>query len=289
MSKNRQKKKNNSFLAEIWRQFCKNKLAVVGLVMITLMLLMAVFADYIAPYPYDLQDHAVSFASPSREHLLGCDKLGRDLLSRLIYGSRESLKLGIVASVLAASLGVVLGMIAGFFGGIVDDVIMRFIDIYQSIPTLLFCICISAVVGMGTGSAILAIGLVSIGSFARLLRAAVMTAKEMEYVEAAKAIGASRLRIMIKHILPNSISPIIVNFTMKLGVCVQFGATMSYLGMGSQPPIPEWGTMLAEGRNYFRMNPMLVIYPGIFIMIAVLAFNLMGDGIRDAMDPRLRG
>lgn len=283
------KKKKNSFAAETWRQFCKNKLAVVGLVMIFLLVLVAIFADYIAPYPYDLQDHSASFAGPSADHLLGCDKLGRDLLSRLIYGSRESLKLGVFASILAASLGVILGMIAGFFGGIVDDVIMRFIDIYQSIPTLLFCICISAVMGMGTTSAILAIGLVSIGSFARLLRAAVMTAKEHEYVEAAKAIGASKVRIMIRHILPNSISPIIVNFTMKLGVCVQFGATMSYLGMGSQPPIPEWGSMLAEGRNFMRQNPMLVIYPGIFIMIAVLAFNLMGDGVRDAMDPRLRG
>ena len=250
---------------------------------------MAVFADYIAPYPYDLQDHSASFAGSSREHLLGCDKLGRDLLSRLIYGSRESLKLGITASLLAAVTGVTLGMIAGYFGGLVDDLIMRFIDVYQSIPTLLFCICISAVLGMGTTSAIIAIGLVSVGSFARLLRASVMTAKETEYVEAARAIGAGKLRIMVKHILPNSISPIIVNFTMKLGVCVQFGATMSYLGMGSQPPIPEWGTMLAEGRNYMRMNPMLVVYPGIFIMLAVLAFNLMGDGVRDAMDPRLRG
>lgn len=282
-------KKNSSFTAETWRQFKKNKLAVAGMILIILLCFMAVFADYIAPYPYDLQDHSASFACSSREHLLGCDKLGRDLLSRLIYGSRESLKLGITASLLAAVTGVTLGMIAGYFGGLVDDLIMRFIDVYQSIPTLLFCICISAVLGMGTTSAIIAIGLVSVGSFARLLRASVMTAKETEYVEAARAIGAGKLRIMVKHILPNSISPIIVNFTMKLGVCVQFGATMSYLGMGSQPPIPEWGTMLAEGRNYMRMNPMLVVYPGIFIMLAVLAFNLMGDGVRDAMDPRLRG
>ena len=282
-------KKNSSFTAETWRQFKKNKLAVAGMILIILLCFMAVFADYIAPYPYDLQDHSASFAGSSREHLLGCDKLGRDLLSRLIYGSRESLKLGITASLRAAVTGVTLGMIAGYFGGLVDDLIMRFIDVYQSIPTLLFCICISAVLGMGTTSAIIAIGLVSVGSFARLLRASVMTAKETEYVEAARAIGAGKLRIMVKHILPNSISPIIVNFTMKLGVCVQFGATMSYLGMGSQPPIPEWGTMLAEGRNYMRMNPMLVVYPGIFIMLAVLAFNLMGDGVRDAMDPRLRG
>lgn len=282
-------KKNSSFTTETWRQFKKNKLAVAGMILIILLCFMAVFADYIAPYPYDLQDHSASFAGSSREHLLGCDKLGRDLLSRLIYGSRESLKLGITASLLAAVTGVTLGMIAGYFGGLVDDLIMRFIDVYQSIPTLLFCICISAVLGMGTTSAIIAIGLVSVGSFARLLRASVMTAKETEYVEAARAIGAGKLRIMVKHILPNSISPIIVNFTMKLGVCVQFGATMSYLGMGSQPPIPEWGTMLAEGRNYMRMNPMLVVYPGIFIMLAVLAFNLMGDGVRDAMDPRLRG
>ncbi len=282
-------KKNSSFTAETWRQFKKNKLAVAGMILIILLCFMAVFADYIAPYPYDLQDHSASFAGSSREHLLGCDKLGRDLLSRLIYGSRESLKLGITASLLAAVTGVTLGMIAGYFGGLVDDLIMRFIDVYQSIPTLLFCICISAVLGMGTTSAIIAIGLVSVGSFARLLRASVMTAKETEYVEAARAIGAGKLRIMVKHILPNSISPIIVNFTMKLGVCVQFGATMSYLGMGSQPPIPEWGTMLAEGRNYMRMNPMLVVYPGIFIMLAVLALNLMGDGGRDAMDPRLRG
>ncbi len=282
-------KKNSSFTAETWRQFKKNKLAVAGMILIILLCFMAVFADYIAPYPYDLQDHSASFAGSSREHLLGCDKLGRDLLSRLIYGSRESLRLGITASLLAAVTGVTLGMIAGYFGGLVDDLIMRFIDVYQSIPTLLFCICISAVLGMGTTSAIIAIGLVSVGSFARLLRASVMTAKETEYVEAARAIGAGKLRIMVKHILPNSISPIIVNFTMKLGVCVQFGATMSYLGMGSQPPIPEWGTMLAEGRNYMRMNPMLVVYPGIFIMLAVLAFNLMGDGVRDAMDPRLRG
>ncbi len=283
------KNKSHSFTADIWRQFKKNKLAVAGLISIILLLLVSIFADYIAPYPYAQQDLMASFAPPSAEHLLGTDKLGRDILSRLIYGSRESLKLGISASILAMCLGMTMGMLAGFFGGWVDDVLMRFIDIYQSIPTLLLCICISAVVGMGTESAILAIGVVSAGSFARLLRAEVMTAKSQEYVEAAQAIGASKVRIMLKHILPNSMSPIIVQFTMKLGVCVQFGATMSFLGMGSQPPIPEWGTMLSEARSMMRQNPMLVMYPGICIMIAVLAFNLMGDGVRDAMDPRLRG
>ncbi len=283
------KARKSSYMADIWRQFKKNKLAVAGLFSILVLILIAIFADYIAPYGYAQQDLSASFAPPSSEHLLGTDKLGRDLLSRLIYGSRESLKLGILASILAMCLGMTLGMLAGFFGGWVDDVTMRFIDIYQSIPALLLCICISAVIGMGTESAILSIGVVSAGSFARLLRAEVMTAKSQEYVEAAQAIGASKARIMVKHILPNSISPIIVQFTMKLGVCVQFGATMSFLGLGSQPPIPEWGTMLSEGRSLMRQNPMLVMYPGICIMIAVLAFNLMGDGIRDAMDPRLRG
>ena len=282
------KKKRTSFFADFLKQFKKNKLAVVGVFVILLLAIVAIFADYIAPYPYDQQDVTASFAGPSKEHPLGCDRLGRDYLSRLIYGSRESLKLGILASLLALVLGSTIGMLAGFFGGFIDDVLMRFIDVYQSIPTLLFCICISAVIGMGTGSATLAIGLVSAGSFARLLRASVMTTKYTEYVEAAKAIGAGKLRIMLKHILPNSLSPIIVQFTMKLGVCVQFGATMSYLGMGSQPPIPEWGTMLADGRNFMRQNPMLVMWPGICIMIAVLAFNRMGDGVRDAMDPRLR-
>ncbi|MBS5064320.1 MAG: ABC transporter permease [Hungatella hathewayi] len=283
------KNKKKSQLADIWVQLKRNKLAVAGLIFIVFLVVVALFADKIAPYSYEAQDLANTFAPPSREHILGTDRLGRDLLSRLIYGSRESLRLGVSATVLAAALGCTMGTLAGYFGGIVDDITMRFIDIYQSIPALLLALSISAALGVGTNSAILAIGLVSAGSFARLLRASIMTVRDQEYVEAGRAIGAGGLRVILKYILPNAVAPVIVQFSVKLGVCIQFGSTMSFLGMGTQAPLSEWGAMLADGRAFMRDNPMLVIYPGICIMLAVLSFNLLGDGLRDAMDPRLRG
>ncbi len=281
-------KSHRGRLGEVWHQLKKNKFAVAGLVIIILVILVAIFAPILAPYPYDAQDLTASYVKPCAEHLLGTDKFGRDTLSRLIWGSRKSLEMGLGCVALGSAIGIALGSIAGYFGKRMDNVIMRIMDIFSCIPMLLMCVVIAAVLGPSVRNAIIAIAISSMPSAARLIRASILTVREKEFVEAAQAIDASPLHIILKHIIPNSIAPSIVAITMNIGNSIISGATLSYIGLGAQPPLAEWGAMLSEGRNLMRDHMELVLYPGICIMITVLAFNLLGDGLRDAMDPRLK-
>ena len=284
----RTKQKKTSAMLELWHQLKKNKAAVISLFIIIALFLVALFADLIAPYHYDYQDYSASFAPPSREHLLGTDRLGRDVLSRLIYGSRQSLLLGVGATAIAAVIGILIGAVAGYYGGWVDNLTMRIFDIYQSIPMFLLCISLAAILGPSLKNATLAIGISMIPAPARMIRASILSVREMEYIEAAKATNTSSWRIIMKYIIPNSIAPVIVFITMNIGMNIIAGAGLSFIGLGAQPPLPEWGALISDARNIMRDHGSLALYPGICIMITVLAFNLLGDGLRDAMDPRLR-
>lgn len=279
---------HHSHTADVLHRLSKNKLAMLGLVIIVFLVVVAVAAPWIAPYDYVTQDYNAIYVKFSPEHLLGTDRLGRDILSRLIYGSRQSLRIGVLSVALAATLGTLIGSIAGFYGGWIDNVFMRFLDIYQSIPSMLMSIAMASSLGPGINNAILAIGISTIPAFARIIRASILTVRENEYIEAAVAINASDARIILKHVLPNAIAPLIVQITMNIGGAILTAATLSFIGLGTQPPEPEWGAMLTEGHNYMRDYGYLVIYPGICIMASVLSFNLLGDGLRDALDPRLR-
>ena len=284
----RKTKKKVSRISEVWKQLKRNKIAVVSLIIIILVILVAIFAEYIAPYPYDQQFTSRPLEGSSKDFLLGTDRLGRDILSRIIYGSRASLMLGFGAVAISTTLGVIIGAIAGYYGGWTDNILMRLLDIYQSIPMFLMCLVIAAVLGASLRNAVFAIGLAGIAGSARLLRASILGVREMEYIEAAKSINASSGRIIRKHILPNAIAPLIVNVTMGIGLCIMSGAALSFVGLGTQAPTAEWGAMISDARNYMRQNATLAIYPGICIIITVLSFNLLGDGLRDALDPRLR-
>ena len=280
------RKKKKSQLYDVWRQLRKNKSAVAGLVVIVLLLLVALFAPQLTSTEYSAQDGTKSFAPASAEHPLGNDRFGRDVLSRLIYGTRTSLQLGFVSVAIAAVIGIPIGAISGYYGKQVDFVVMRILDISQAIPMMLLCMALVAILGPGLNNAILALGITTAPGYARMLRVSVLSMREKEFVEAARAIDASNLRIIFKHVLPNSIAPMIVQITMGIGTCILLGASLSFIGLGVQPPIPEWGTMVSEARNFLRQYPTLALYPGLCIMISVLSCNLLGDGLRDALDPR---
>lgn len=283
-----QKKRKKSRLYDIWRQLKKNKLAVVALVVLVLIVLVALLAPIISPYSFSQQNAKLANAGPSAEHLLGNDRLGRDILSRLIYGSRQSLQMGVIAVAIAATIGIALGAIAGYFGGWVDNLSMRLLDIYQAVPMFLLCVALAAVLGPSLQNAIIALGIGTVPGYARIMRASVLTVREKEYIEAARAINAGNGRIIIKHIIPNAIGPLIVQITMGVGACILAGSALSFIGLGVQPPIPEWGAMISDARNTMRQYPTHALYPGICVMISVLACNLLGDGLRDALDPRLK-
>lgn len=282
------RKHKKSRLAETWRRLCKNKLAVVSLCIIVLLLFLVIFGPLIAPYPYAQQDSEVPFAGPSAQHLLGTDKLGRDMLSRLIIGARQSLAMGVVAVAIAAILGIIIGAAAGFYGGWLENVIMRFLDIYQSIPMFLLCVSLAAILGPSLRNSIIAIGISMIPNYARIMRASVLTVREKEFVEAARAINARDRNLIWGHIIPNAMAPVIVEITMGIGTAILNGAALSFMGLGAQPPLPEWGAMISEARSVLRDHPTLALYPGVCIMLTVLSFNLIGDGLRDALDPRLK-
>jgi peptide/nickel transport system permease protein len=281
-------KKKKSGLYETWRRLKKNKVAVVSLFVIIFVILIAILAPLLAPYSYEVQNTKQALASSTKEHLLGTDRLGRDILSRLIYGARQSLQMGIISIAISTVLGIIIGSIAGYYGGWTDNLLMRLLDIYQGIPMLLLTVTLAAVLGASLRNAIIAIGIAMVPGTARLMRASILTVRETEYIEAARSVNASDGRIIRKHIIPNAIAPIIVNITMGIGNCILAGAALSFVGLGAQPPIPEWGAMISDARNYMRAHATLALYPGICIMITVLAFNLLGDGLRDALDPRLK-
>lgn len=283
-----QEKKRESTFAGVMRRLHKNKAAMFGLYIFIAEVILALFAKWIMPYGFEEMDLSNMLAGPSMHHFFGTDELGRDIFSRILYGARYSLSIGVCAVGVAIIAGVAIGSAAGYFGGRVDNIIMRILDVIQSVPGLLLTIALSAVLGSGFDKAILALGLSSIPGYARLLRASIMNIRKMEYLEAADSINAGKIRIILKHVIPNSFAPLIVQATMGVAGAILIAASLSYIGLGVQPPTPEWGAMLAAGRNYIRDDPHLVLFPGICIMITVLALNILGDGLRDALDPKLK-
>lgn len=280
--------KKRSQFQEVWRRLKKNRLALAGLVMLLILVLLAIFANVIAPYPYDKQNYSEIMQAPSLQHLAGTDEFGRDILSRIIYGSRISLRIGFISLSAGALVGCILGAIAGYFGNMVDNVIMRICDILYGIPRVVLAIAVASTLGAGITSALIAVAVSSVPNFARVVRAATMTVRDQDYVEAARAIGASTGRILTVHIFPNILAPIIVQATIGIGKSILLCASLSFLGLGIQPPVPEWGAMLSSARTYMRDNPYMVIGPGLAIMLTVMALNLFGDGLRDALDPKLK-
>ncbi len=270
------------------RRLSQNSSAVIGFVVGVLLALIAIFAPLIAPYPYAKQDLSHTRAAPSAQHIFGTDELGRDIFSRIVWGSRFSLSVGVLAVLLGTAVGMVFGALAGYFGGVADDIIMRLMDILQSIPGILLAITISVVLGPGLFNTLLALSVGGIPMACRLLRASILGIRHQEYLEAATSINASTARIILKHVLPNSFSPLLVSSTMSIGNVIMMGAMLSFIGLGVQPPTPEWGSMIAGGRTLIRSCPWMVTFPGIFIMLIVLALNLFGDGLRDALDPKLK-
>jgi peptide/nickel transport system permease protein len=271
------------------KAFFGRKLVAFGLVIILLLIMTAIFAPLVAPYnPYKTDvDHQL--AQPGREHLLGTDAVGRDTLSRIIYGSRISLMVGIVVVLIAASVGITLGLIAGYSGGITNSIIMRLMDSMMAIPMILLALVIAALLGGGMKNIMIALGIGLIPGYARLMCGQVLSVKESDYITAARSFGAGNIRIMIVHILKNCFPPLIVMMTLMLGMAILAEAGLSFLGIGIEAPEAAWGSMVSDGYRYLLSNPILSIVPGVAIMVVVFAFNLVGDGLRDALDPRLRG
>jgi peptide/nickel transport system permease protein len=272
----------------VFRRFLKNRSALLGGLILIFFLLISVFGPLLAPYDPFAQDLASNYQGPSRAHLLGTDDLGRDVLSRLIHGARLSLEISVASVLLGLAGGLVLGVLGGFLGGWIDAAIVGLIDILLSFPGILLAIVVVAVFGQGMGNTMIAIAIFSVPTFARIIRASVIQTKELEYIEAVRALGATRVRIMLRHVIPNSMSPIIVQATLMLGRAILIASGLSFLGLGVQPPYPEWGAMLSTARGLIRSNPVASVAPGAAITLVVLSFSLVGDGLRDALDPRLK-
>ncbi len=278
-----------SELRYVVRTFFKRKLAVIGLVIILILVIVAIFAPLLAPHDPLAVDLDNRLEPPSWKYPLGTDATGRDTLSRIIYGTRISLAVAFGAMAIAASVGITLGMLAGFFGGIVHIVIMRLVDAVMSIPMLILALCLAALLGGGLKNVILALGITLTSIYARLMCAQVLTIKENDYIMAERSMGATNLRMMMRHLMPNSFPPIIVMITLQLGTMILAEAGLSFIGIGIQPPTPAWGAMVNSGYPYLFTHPILSIAPGIAIALVVFGFNMAGDGLRDALDPRLRG
>ncbi|MDF2595944.1 MAG: transporter permease [Clostridia bacterium] len=280
--------KPESQLKQMWYALIENKAAVAGMIIILFLIFLAVFAKFIAPYDPNYADLSINKQPPSMAHWFGTDEQGRDILSRVIDGTKVSLSVGVVAVIFALTIGTVLGAVAGYKGGKTDMIIMRFMDIMMSIPDILLAITFMAALGRGIDKAVIAIGLVTVPEYARIVRGSILSIKESEYVQAAKVIGNNDVRIVFKHILPNVLSPIIVRATLGISTAVLNTAALGFLGLGVQPPAAEWGDMLGRARVFIFEAPYMLIFPGIAITITVLAFNLLGDGLRDAFDPKSR-
>ncbi len=284
------KKKERRFmrLKEFWRRLKKSKMAMFGLVILSLLVAIAIFASVIAPYSYSEQHLENKNMKPNSEHIFGCDDLGRDIFTRVIYGSRISLSVGFIAVGIAVVFGGLLGAVAGYFGGVTDNIIMRSMDILLAVPQILLAISISAALGTGLVNLMIAVGISSIPQYARIMRASVLTVKDQEYIEATHAAGATHLHTIIRHIIPNCFAPIIVQATLGVAFAILTAAGLSFIGLGLDPEVPEWGAMLAGGRQYIRDFPHITFFPGLAIMITIFALNVLGDGFRDALDPKLR-
>ncbi len=277
-----------SLWRDAWARLRRNPVAMAGGGVVLLLLLVSATAPLIAPYDPSALNLSNTLAGPSAAHLLGTDTHGRDVLSRIIYGAGISLRIGFFGMLLGCLVGVALGLVSGYRGGWVDNLIMRLVDVQLAFPGLLLALCIIAIIGPGLENVIVAVGVFSVPTFARVTRAEALTLKQRDYVLAAKMLGAGDGRIMIQHLLPNALAPILVIATLRVATAILTAASLSFLGLGAQPPSPEWGAMLSDGRQYLTIAPHVATFPGLAILIIVLAFNLLGDGLRDALDPRLR-
>lgn len=278
--------KSNSMLHYTFIRLRRNYLAMFGLFVLLLLIICALFADQLAPYGYAQQDYMMIRKAPSVLHWCGTDEFGRDILSRLIYGARVSLQVGLIAVSISLVVGGVIGAVAGYFGGKVDNLLMRLMDIQMAIPTVLMAIVVSSVLGPGLFNLMVAVGITYVPKFARLIRASVLSIKDQEFIEAARAMGASHKRIICLYILPNCAAPLIVQSTLSVANAILFAATLSFLGLGIQPPYPEWGGMLSAARPYLRNCAYMSLFPGLAIMCTILSLNFLGDGLRDALDPK---
>jgi peptide/nickel transport system permease protein len=281
-------KKTKSRFGTIVRALAKNKMALLGLSILLILLLTAIFADVFAPYKFAEQSLKNSFQSPNAQHFFGTDKFGRDIFSRVIYGTRISLMVGFIAIGIALLVGSILGAIAGYYEGQIDNVIMRIMDILMAIPNVLLAIAIVATLGTGLVNLMIALGISAIPRFARVVRATTLTIRQEEYIEAASASGLNDYQIIMTHILPNCLPPIIVQISLGIADAILMAAGLSFIGLGIQPPDPEWGTMLSEGRHYIRGYAYMTYFPGLAIVLTTLSLNLLGDGLRDALDPKMK-
>lgn len=285
---NMRSKLKNSMTIQVIRRLGKNPTAMFGLILLLVIFILAIFAPVFAPYSPTEMDLSAMYATPSLKHWCGCDALGRDILSRLLYGARYSLSIGLIADIVSQIIGVLLGAYIGYTGGKVDLIGMRIVDIWASIPNTLLAILISVTLGAGYVNTIIAMLVSNIPGGIRSTRAMSLKERKMDYLEASRSINASKMRIMYKHMVPNILSPTIVGTTMGIGSTIISVAGLAYIGLGIQPPTPEWGAMLADGRDYIMKYPHMITFPGIAIFLTVLALNLFGDGLRDALDPKMK-
>ncbi len=280
--------KKDTELRQVWRHLRRNRLAMAGIVVLTIFVLCAIFAPFITPHDPIKTDLRNAFNEPSEENVLGTDWLGRDNFSRILYGSRISLAIGLISVTIGMFIGVPIGALSGYYGGRFDLLIQRLIDIMIAFPGILLAIVIVTILGVGVENVMIAVGVASVPIYTRLVRGSVLAVKEQGYVAAAKALGIGDARIIIRHIMPNCLGPIIVQSTFQIATAILWAAGLGFLGLGAQPPDPEWGAMLSKGREYIRTAHHLTTYPGLAILLMVLGFNLIGDGMRDALDPRSR-
>ena len=278
----------SSYYKDSFKRLKKNKMSMFCLVIIVLLVLIAIFAPLLAPYDPNVQDYTSILQAPSKAHWLGTDEYGRDLLSRIIYGTRISLSVGILAQVIATVIGVTLGALAAYYGGWVDTVISRIMEIFAAFPDLIFAMGIMFVLGPGIKNIFIALGLLTWVRTARMIRGSILQLKEKEYVEAAKASGATAFHTITKHLIPNCLSTVIVLVTLGIPNAIMYEASLSFLGLGIQPPTPSWGSMISFAQPFISYLPGYSIFPGIAIMITVIAFNIFSDGLRDALDPKMK-
>lgn len=273
---------------EAWKRFKRNPTALIGMGIVVLLILVAIFAPILAPYDYQVQDYMAMMQKPSKAHLFGTDQFGRDIFSRCIYGTRYSLLIALFCTIAAFFSGGLLGIIAGYFGGKVDTIIMRIMDVFQAIPMIMMAMCIVAVLGNGIPQLVASIMFASMPTMARNNRAAILRVRGNDYIEASEAIGVGRVKMIVKHMIPNAVGIMIIYFVGFLAVSIMLMSTMSYIGVGLAAPTPEWGLILNDGKSYITQAPYMMFFPAMMIMITCFAFNLMGDGLRDAFDPRLK-
>ena len=279
---------NNSPTSLSLQRFKRKKGAVIGLAVLILLILSALFSDILTPYEFDKINPINALRPPSLEHPMGTDAFGRDQLTRIMHGGKVSLQVGMISVLIGGTFGILIGAIAGFFGGWIDEIVSRFIDIMLAFPSILLALAVVSVLGPDLYNLMIAVGISSIPAFARLVRSAVLSIKENDYIVAAKSLGLTRARIVIVHIIPNIFASILVFATLEVATAILAGASLNFLGMGAKPPTPEWGLLLAESRDFFRRAWWLATFPGIAIMVTVISINLLGDGLRDTFDPWLK-